>query len=504
MGAMLAKLNNPRVSTAVAALFVFLVAVYTYAQYGFNGLLLRDDAVFAYAGQQLAQGIAPYASIFQPKTPLAVFYAGLGAAAASAFGLDSLHGIRFAFLMFSGLTVTAIFLLARRLFASVGTGLLAAFVFLGYWGFGRHAASGPRAKTLATGFEVVCLWLVARRNWFWASFVGTLAFLTWQPMLVYPVLVCILAFLQSPVRSERIWNGLRALAGFVIPNAIMFGYFWWQDATHLLFSDAFVFPLRFLARESLTIGERLARLLNVVQEGYPSYALVIVVGAAAVWMMVAWRIRVSGSMVGFLRHDAFAGFLISWLVLFFWSLLDLQGYPDFFVLLPYCAIGFAWMLAVAVEATRERLSLNGRDVGLTYLALSIVLVLFAVYGYARTSDHKLEDQRRWAGMIEARYLAEPGAQLVTFGKPEALVLLERRNPSRHIVINSGEHLFIENTSGLSMQEWVAEQMRAAPEVVVMGPVRPLEVRDEITNWLAAHQYEERNVGNWNIFVKQMP
>lgn len=501
---MLAKLNHPRVATAVAALVVFLVAVYGYAQYGFDGLLLRDDAVFAYAGQQLALGVAPYASIFQPKTPLSVFFAGLGAVTAPVLGVDSLRGIRYVFFIFGGLTVAAVFLLANRLFASVRVGLLAAFVFVGYWGFGRHAASGPRAKTLAVGFEVVSLWLIARRNWFWAGLVGALAFLTWQPMIVYPVLSVLLAFLQSPGRSERVRNSLKALSGFLIPNVIMLGYFWLHDAAHLLYSDAVVFPLRFMEREALAIGARVARLVDVVQDGFPSYGLVIIVGAVGAWAMFAWRIKMSGSFVGFVRQDAFVGFLISWLVLFVWSLLDLQGYPDFFVLLPYCALGFAWILALAVDAARVQLTLSSREVGLAYLALSMVLVLFAVYGYARTSDNKLEDQRQWAGMIESRYLSQPGAQLVTFGKPEALVLLERRNANRHIVINSGEHRFIEVTSGLSMAEWVAEQMRTAPEAVVMGPVRPLEVRNDITDWLAAHQYTEHNIGNWNVFVKQTP
>jgi hypothetical protein len=50
--------------------FILLISAWIYAQYGFNGPLKRDAANHLYAGQQMAEGIPPYVSIFNHKTPL--------------------------------------------------------------------------------------------------------------------------------------------------------------------------------------------------------------------------------------------------------------------------------------------------------------------------------------------------------------------------------------------------------------------------------------------------
>ena len=47
-----------------------------------------------------------------------------------------------------------------------------------------------------------------------------------------------------------------------------------------------------------------------------------------------------------------AAFLLSFLAPVIWSVLDFQGYPDFFVFLPYFAISFAWMVFLTL-GTRD-------------------------------------------------------------------------------------------------------------------------------------------------------
>src|ERR687886_260067 len=76
-----------------APLACLIAAVALFAQFGVYGQLDRDEAIYAYGGQQLAHGVAPYASIFDPKTPGATFLAGVAAAVARAYGGDSLWAI---------------------------------------------------------------------------------------------------------------------------------------------------------------------------------------------------------------------------------------------------------------------------------------------------------------------------------------------------------------------------------------------------------------------------
>ena len=64
--------------TVHAALILALSAL-VYRQYGFAGPLTRDDAIYLYSGQQMAQGTPPYLSIWDHKGPLAPMIAGAGA-----------------------------------------------------------------------------------------------------------------------------------------------------------------------------------------------------------------------------------------------------------------------------------------------------------------------------------------------------------------------------------------------------------------------------------------
>ena len=73
---------------------VFAVALITFSQYGFYGKLLRDDAIFLYGGQRLAEGVAPYLGIFDVKGPIAPMVAGLGALISKWLGWDDVYTVR--------------------------------------------------------------------------------------------------------------------------------------------------------------------------------------------------------------------------------------------------------------------------------------------------------------------------------------------------------------------------------------------------------------------------
>src|SRR3954453_21066740 len=131
---------------AVGALTVLLVSAGLFTRYGIGGNLSRDESIYAYGGQRVADGVVPYASIFDAKTPLATVLPGLGVALARVVGADDLDGIRVLFCVLSFLTVVAVYVLVVELWRSVAAGIVAAVTFASFGGFAMDALGGPNAK----------------------------------------------------------------------------------------------------------------------------------------------------------------------------------------------------------------------------------------------------------------------------------------------------------------------------------------------------------------------
>src|SRR5215510_11933551 len=114
---------------AVGAVLSLAVAGALFSRYGIDGALARDEAVYAYGGQQLDHGLPFYASIFDQKTPGAAYLAGLGD------WLGGFDGIRIAFFVCACLTVVAVYLLTLELTGSLLGALVAAVAFASFRGF---------------------------------------------------------------------------------------------------------------------------------------------------------------------------------------------------------------------------------------------------------------------------------------------------------------------------------------------------------------------------------
>src|SRR6185437_4766731 len=99
-------------------------AVVLYTRFSINQRLWRDEAIYVYGAQRFAHGVPPYASIFDPKAPLATILGGLVALLARGLGLSDIKGIRLEFFVFSVLTVLAVYLVAKRLWSSVPAAVL--------------------------------------------------------------------------------------------------------------------------------------------------------------------------------------------------------------------------------------------------------------------------------------------------------------------------------------------------------------------------------------------
>jgi hypothetical protein len=204
------RAGNISLSAVTGGLAVMIIAVLLFTRFGIHGALSRDEAIYAYGGQQLVRGVPPYTSIFDPKAPLATLLAGLGAGLGKLFGDPELIGIRVVFFVLAVLAVLAIYLLALQLWRSIAGAVVAAVVFASFYRFAADALGGPDAKTAAMFPIVMCMYFAVRRQWFRAGLFGGIGVVAWQPLISFVLVAVVLALTlgdsvdtgAAPVRTD--------------------------------------------------------------------------------------------------------------------------------------------------------------------------------------------------------------------------------------------------------------------------------------------------------------
>ena len=491
--------KNPFLTSLLLSALVFATAAVVYSQYGFQGKLVRDNAIYVYSGQQMAKGVPPYVSIFDHKGPLAPMISGVGVIMATFFNFDDLFTVRLIFFIFGCLTVVGIYLLGYTLFESHWTGILAAFVFIGFWGFGRHAASGPQAKIPMTFFEVLAILLTVRKRWFWAGFFGSLSFLTWQPMAVYPVVTLLLAVIQAKGRQERIRNTVHAVSGILMPIIIVSLYFLYKGAFFELVDGAIFFNILHLDRGYFYPLNDITRPIKAIYNGYTLMFAPLIIGLLMVSILYVRRMGLHGrNIYSLLSNDPFAVVLLSFPAPVIWSIFDFQGYVDFFVFLPYAAIGFAMFLYMFLDYV-SGIKHVGHTLSMAcFIFVCTILIVSAAINYRLTSEKGLERQRLWANQVRA-HLGE-GGKLLSIGRPSILSLLHMTNQNRYVFITFGIDNHIDANTPGGFKGWLKGLEEYNPSIIALGYTMG-RFKGELMRWLHTH-YRETNVGEWSIFVKK--
>jgi hypothetical protein len=473
-------------------LAVFVLAASLYGLNGRHGWLYRDDSIFAYSGQQLANGVPPYVSTFHAKMPLAPLLCGLGVRAARAVGADDLAGVRTTFLIVSAATAVSVYLLAAALFASRSAGIVAALLFVGFWGFGYHAFSGPRPKAPMVLFATLSLFLAARRHFVSASVSGSLAFLTWQPMGLFAAAGVALAGLQAR-EGARLRAAAAALAGAAVPVLVVLAFFGALGALPALLEDTLVFNLLHLERVA---APGLDRYLVALEAGYPDTKLLLVLGLGLTAAMLPWRLSTAGWRVGrVLREDPFAAVLLTFPAVVAWSALDFQSYPDIYVLLPYASLGCAGALHLGLDGLARRGWLPPAGRWAVLLLVGIALVGSAGLRYSSGRQLGLVLQREWSEQLGE--LAGPSGTVVSLGVPQVLVLLGRTNPNPFVFLCCGMESFVGSKHPEGFDGWLRDLAAERPSVIVVEGFRG-PAAHRLEPWLRG--YRRVRVGRWAAFV----
>ena len=322
-----------------------LVAGVVYALHGFGHYLSRDLALYAYAGQRVADGVAPYEGVVNRSGPLSHLVPGIGAFLGRLVGVDDLLAMRAFFLVLSMACVWLAYVMGRDLLRSRAAGWAVAAALLYVNGFTQYATGGPREKTTLVLFLLCALIAVARRSPLWVGVFVSLATLTWQPVFFVGLATGLVA-LSALDRGRR----LRGFAAFAVGGLAPLSAFlvFYAARGHLQdFLDCFV-----LIHARYTEQEGFQSEPDVIWEqvrlayGGSLWMLIgggLVLLAASAWILVGRERRADPDQRLLLACGA--GLLTGAV----WSLRAFNGWPDAFFVLPMCLVGVGLVARTVVS-----------------------------------------------------------------------------------------------------------------------------------------------------------
>lgn len=179
-------------------------------------------------------------------------------------------------------------------------------------------------------------------------------------------------------------------------------------------------------------------------------------------------------------------------------MLDYQGYADFYVFLPYAAIGFGWLLFSVFHVVNNISKITAVTKELFFLMLCGVLIISATVDYRARAPKRLELQKAWANEAASLVL---GADIktVSIGNPQALVLLHKTNPNPYIfVINGIDNHIHANTPG-GFDGWLESLRLYDPDIIFYGATDG-KFKPKLEYWLGS-LYQEKTIGKWTVYVK---
>ena len=442
-------------------------ALAVYLLHGFDGLLSRDVSVYAYGGQQVAEGVPPYVAIVNRAGPLAHLVPGIGAAAARAVGADDLLGMRVLFMLISVACIGLVHLLGRDLFGSRLAGLAAAAALLCFEGFTRYATYGPREKTTMVLFLLATLLAIVHRRWFATGAFIALGTLTWQPVFFAAIVAALVAVLVGPPTGRLRALG-RVVVGGLVPTLATVGFYLAIGELQVFLDDFVLVNARYTEESSLS--DLPAWGWDVLVNGYGSSAWVFVVGIVALPVLGIRRATRRDD-----RPDpgtaALLGTAAGLLAALVWSIKDFNGWPDAFLLLPFAALGVGGLAGLLAELLPARAALTAT------LAWALLAAAMSLTYSVGARDHTLAEQR---GSVDTlRGLLPQGARIMSVGAPQPLVLAHERNLSRFQLFDNGLVGYLDDTwpgGKRGYGRWIVDDQH--PTVIAVG-------HGKVPGWLAA-------------------
>ena len=450
---------------AYALLFALCAIVFCF--YGLELPLQRDNAQYLYTAQRLLQGEMPYQSLFDMKTPLTSFFTAFALAMSQPFFDEPIKGVRVAYLGVCIATVLLMYAFARRMFQNRFEALLPPLMMIGFHGYMFQAAIGARPKSLLLLIFVPGLIFLLDKRWFLLGLASALCAFAWQPSGVLFIAALVYAGIQPA--SERAAALGRLVAGFLIPSFIIFGYFYAHGAFKELIQGAFGVHL-YLSRPDENEVWNITKSLPL---GFPFAFPLIILGLVLFCAHGLRAIRTNAA--GSLANEPFVPFFIMLVLFAAGSLLDYQSYEDFFIFLPFAALGIVYVYRAAEKLLSPALGPSAVRAGLVAVLLVIPLlnVSFSRILSVNTALWRgglMEQENAYSTLVkEAIGTYDANSNIIVFGVPEMPALLGFRNGTQHSVLGAvhGYDKFIASNYPDGLAGWFNEMTRTMPELVLV-------------------------------------
>ncbi len=415
---------------AAAGVVVFLL-------HGFGGILTRDLALYAYGGQQFAEGVPPFVAVLNRAGPLAHMVPGVFTWIGRLLGADSgsadLLAMRIGMLVLSAAAVWVVYLLGRDTFGSRIAGVATASSLLVFQGFVTYATGGPREKTTMMLLMALALLAVVHRKWGWAGVAVALATLTWQPVFFGGASAALFGALLVRGRRATLVALVRFAAGGLATLLVFVVYYVLVDALRQ-FWDAF-YAINATYTRQASLLTYLAEDPTEIFNGFGWSLWLILLGLGAMVALGAVRVR------GMDRDDPHdvavvavgAGTLVSLL----WSFNVFNGWADAVFMLPLAAAGLGGLVhAVARRQT-------GRAVVAVATAYAVVVTVAGGVNAWITRDQRLQPMAD----VNDRVLdiVGPQATIMSVGSPQPLVFGRRQNTIYHQMFIGGLSEYVDDT-----------------------------------------------------------
>ena len=410
---------------ALAGTVVFLLR-------GFGGTLTRDLALYAYSGQQFAEGEPPYVSVLNRAGPLAHIVPGIGAAIARVVGTDDLLTQRALLMVLSVAAVWLMYVVGRDAFESRLAGAATATTLLLLQGFVVYATGGPREKTTMMLVVVLTLLAVVHRRWLWGGATVALATLTWQPVFVAGAVMALAATLALP-RRELLGALARFAVGGIIPTALICAYFAAVGAFREFLEGFYLINAEYTRQSGLRqfLREELQELVDAF--GWSLW--ILLAGLLASMVLGALRLRGLDRTNG--AQVAVVAFGVATLASIVWCFRVFNGWADAVFVFPVAAVG----LGGAVLLLARRLPAGA--VVPTVATYAVVGLVASGVTAADTRADNLEPLRDVTEDLLAT--AGPDATVQSIGAPQPLVLGNLRNPIRDQMFIAGLQEYLDAT-----------------------------------------------------------
>lgn len=454
--------------SAIPGFAVSAVAGAVFLVQGFHGTLGRDLAIFAYAGQKVADGSAPYVDLVNRSGPVSHLVPGFGIFAGRLVGLDDVVAARVICWAVSVAAVYIAFRMARTMLGSTPLAVATALTLVMITGFVEHAARGPRDKTIMVLFLILALDSVARRHWGRTGVFISLATLTWQPAF-FPAIVTALVMLALQ-REGRVAGLLRLAVGGLVPLGVCIA--WYAAIGHLQdFLDCFVLIHLSYTQQNGFLNNPGRHWQNLVDMyGLSLWAIVLGLVATLVAGGAA-AVRMVGARAGRAPEDALlaalgAGTVTSLL----WVLRAHNAWPDLYFVFPFAVVGVGLVLKAVTGAATNIASRGSasHERPVTWAVTAAWCVAAVLIGGEYAITHRfdrLETQRaRAEGVLAA---LGPGATIQSIQAPAPLVLTGRTNPTRHQMFSLGLADYVDDVWPGGQRGFAQDLLDSPPTLLVV-------------------------------------